>query len=87
MRTRPNRNLSTSLSRGTNAVEKITFINEAVYINKTQYFAPVTQELWTFQIGGYQPLEKYLKDRKGQTLSQSEVDNYLRIVDALTQAF
>lgn len=85
MRTHPGRNLSTNLSRGTNAVEKITFKNGAVYINKTQYFAPVSQELWSFQIGGYQPLEKYLKDRKGQVLSQGEVENYLRIVDALIQ--
>ncbi len=34
---------------------------ERVYTNKTQYFAPAPLELWEYQIGGYQVLEKWLR--------------------------
>lgn len=44
-------------------------------INATQYFAPLCPEVFAFRVGGYQPLEKYLKDRKGRTLSLSEIEN------------
>lgn len=40
-----------------------------VYINKTQYFDNVPEVAWTFYIGGYQPAQKWLKDRKGRELS------------------
>lgn len=37
---------------------------ERVWINKAQYFAPVTPEVWEYRIGGYQVCEKWLKDRR-----------------------
>ncbi len=40
-----------------------------LYINKTQYFSPVPQDVWEFHIGGYQVPDKYLKSRKGRALS------------------
>ena len=40
-----------------------------VYINKAQYFEGIDREVWEFHIGGYQVLQKWLKDRKGRTLS------------------
>jgi hypothetical protein len=35
-----------------------------VFINETQYFANVPKNVWEFYIGGYQPAQKWLKDRK-----------------------
>jgi len=55
---------------GNNAVDKIRFdsaapdVNGKVYINDTQYFANVPEVAWNFYIGGYQPAQKWLKDRK-----------------------
>ncbi|MEO7636394.1 MAG: type ISP restriction/modification enzyme, partial [Sphingomicrobium sp.] len=40
-----------------------------VHINKDQYFADVPEIAWGFHIGGYQPARKWLKDRRGRTLS------------------
>ena len=37
-----------------------------VWINKTQYFADIPQEAWKLYVGGYQPAQKWLKDRKGR---------------------
>ena len=54
-----------------------------VYINDTQYFDNVTQEDFEFFIGGYQPAQKWLKDRKGRALSRDDLRHYQRIVLAL----
>jgi len=54
-----------------------------VYINKTQYFSPVPQEVWEFHVGGYQVCHKWLKDRKGRTLTAEDIAHYGRIVAAL----
>jgi len=40
-----------------------------VYINAEQYFEAVSPSVWAFQVGGYQVLYKWLKDRKGRTLA------------------
>ena len=47
----------------------------AIAINKTQIFKPVPQAVWDFHIGGYQVLDKYLKSRKGRTLSLDEINH------------
>ena len=45
--------------------------NERVYINDQKYFVNVTSEVWNYQIGGYQVMEKYLKDRKGRQMDDA----------------
>jgi len=57
----------------------------AVFINETQYFADVPSEAWDFYIGGYQPARKWLKDRKGRTLSFEDILHYQKIIVALTE--
>jgi len=54
-----------------------------VYINEAQFFEDVPPEVWEYQIGGYQVCRKWLKDRKGRTLSLDEIKTYCRIVTAL----
>ena len=56
-----------------------------VYINMTQYFDDVEPETWSFTVGGYQVCEKWLKDRKGRTLSYDDTAHYSKIVAALTR--
>ena len=43
----------------------------------------MSPQAWSFPIGGYQPAERWLKDRKGQTLSYEDKETYARIVSAL----
>lgn len=40
-----------------------------VYINEEQYFEGVEPDVWRFHVGGYQVCKKWLKDRKGRTLT------------------
>ena len=57
----------------------------AVYINDTQYFADVPNSAWEFYIGGYQPAQKWLKDRKGRTLVFEDILHYQKIIVALAE--
>jgi predicted helicase len=56
-----------------------------VYINDTQYFAMVPKRAWDFYIGGYQPAQKWLKDRKDRELSFDDIVHYQRIIVALAE--
>lgn len=56
-----------------------------VWINDKQYFGNVPESVWEFYIGGYQPAQKWLKDRKGRTLSFDEIKHYLHIIHALEE--
>jgi len=56
---------------------------ERVCINATQYFAPVPPELWQYRIGGYQVLQKWLKDRRERRLTLDEIRTYCRVVTAI----
>ncbi len=56
-----------------------------VYINETQYFANVPQVEWNFYIGGYQPAQKWLKDRKERELSYEDILHYQKIIVALSE--
>jgi predicted helicase len=56
-----------------------------IFINQTQYFANVPQLAWEFYIGGYQPAQKWLKDRKGRTLDFEDILHYQKIIVALTK--
>ncbi len=48
-------------------------------------FKGVPEEVWDFHIGGYQVCHKWLKDRKGRTLSDGDIAHYQKIVVALAE--
>ncbi len=70
---------------GDNVVEKPALKDGKVWINKTQYFADAPEISWGFYIGGYQPAQKWLKDRKGRALSFDDVKHYQRILKILSE--
>jgi len=56
-----------------------------VWINDEQHFANVPQVAWEFYIGGYQPAQKWLKDRKGRELQIEDILHYQKIIVALSE--
>ena len=72
---------------GSNTVDKVSYDekNRRAYINKTQYFEGVPPEVWNFHIGGYQVAHKWLKDRKGRTLTYDELTHYQKVIVALKE--
>jgi predicted helicase len=74
---------------GDNAVTEVTYqpTEQRVYINKNRYFEGIALDVWEFKIGGYQVLDKWLKDRKKakRTLSFDDVLHYQKVVVALKE--
>ena len=70
---------------GDNLIEKIEYKDGNIYINEEQYFANVPEVAWNFYIGGYQPAQKWLKDRKGDVLTFEDVLHYQKIIVALNE--
>jgi predicted helicase len=70
-----------------NTVEKVTYDDNSqrVCINKTQYFEGIPLGVWDFHIGGYQVCQKWLKDRKGRTLTYDELTHYQKVIVALKE--
>lgn len=68
---------------GNNVIEKVRFDREKsrVFINKTQFFSHVESDQWEFNFGGYNVLEKWLKDRQGRKLSHLDISEYEKIIE------
>lgn len=68
---------------GDNIVTKLSYEEGKVYINDKQYFDKVPEAAWNFYIGGYQPAQKWLKDRKEKELAFEDIKHYQKIINAL----
>jgi len=85
---KPNKHLTRFVGSNLNPeVEKVTWSLGTVWLNRAQTtgFAGVQESVWNFHIGGYQVCEKWLKDRKGRTLSQDDIAHYQKVVVALSE--
>ena len=85
LRELPRKKLGDYHGKGDHTVQAVRYTAQenSIWINKTQFFKPVSQDVWDFHIGGYQVLDKYLKSRKGRTLSLDEINQVSAIADSL----
>ncbi|MCQ2167185.1 MAG: DNA methyltransferase [Bacteroidales bacterium] len=77
--------ITTFPEAGSQKVERSEWSEGKIWINSIQYFGNVPEAAWDFYIGGYQPAQKWLKDRKGYTLSFDDIKHYIFIIHALTE--
>lgn len=80
-----NQLITTYPTDGSNVVEKPVYKDRNVFINKDQYFGNVPEVAWNFWIGGYQPAQKWLKDRKSRALTNTDIEHYQKMIVALTE--
>jgi predicted helicase len=73
--------------KGSDKVEKLRYdeTTRRVYINSQKYFEKVEKEIWEYHIGGYRVCDKWLKDRKGRTLTLDDIRHYSQIVTAIAK--
>ena len=78
--------------KGDNIVDKIKWETidpvkqlGKVHINAQQCFDKVPATAWDFYIGGYQPAQKWLKDRKGIALTADDIRHWQKIIVALVE--
>ena len=70
---------------GTDQLTKVKFDGRKIYINDTQYFNGISDEVWNFYIGGYQVLDKWLKSRKGEKLTYTEIGIFIQIASIISE--
>ena len=80
-----NKFITTYPESGDDIVEKVRYENGKTFINTKQYFGKVPDIAWNFYIGGYQPAQKWLKDRKGRNLTNEDIEHYQKMIVALTE--
>ncbi|MDP2682540.1 MAG: type ISP restriction/modification enzyme [Deltaproteobacteria bacterium] len=68
---------------GTNKIEKLGYEKGKLYINNDQYFEGIAPEVYEYQVGGYQVCEKWLKDRKGKSLSLDDIKHYCMVATSI----
>lgn len=56
-----------------------------LWINSNQYFDNVPMNAWDFFIGGYQPAQKWLKDRYQTKLSFDDIRHYQKMISAIVE--
>ncbi|MCX6640939.1 MAG: N-6 DNA methylase [bacterium] len=71
--------------KGEDKIEYVKYSDKKVYIHDFKYFEGIKPEVWDYHVGGYQVCRKWLKDRKGRTLTMDEIMTYCRIVTALAK--
>jgi hypothetical protein len=79
--------VSTYIGSANPEIEKVSHASDTVWLDKAQTrgFRGVPEAVWKFQIGGYQVCDKWLKDRRGRTLSKDDIAHYQKIVVALSE--
>ena len=76
---------NTGFNDGNNIVEQYKYNSERINVNKSQFFNHIKNEYWEFSIGGYQPLQKWLKDRKGRKLTENDIIHFEKIIYGIEQ--
>lgn len=77
------------LGRGDNVIKKISYKNERVFINNSQYFTNITNDIFEFCFAGYHGLNKWFKDRKGMRLTEEDISHVIKVYNIfnLTEEF
>ncbi len=68
-------------------VESVKYKDKKIWFNKTAYFDNVPEAVWKYEIGGYQVLDKWLKERKkhGCTLTGNDLRHFMNICNSLNE--
>jgi len=70
---------------GNHNITKIIHKQNKVYINDNQYFDNISEEIWNYSIGAYQPARTWLKYRADTELSYDDIEHYKKIIFILSQ--
>ena len=73
------------LGNGDNTVSCYRYANGKAYINRTQYFTNIREDIWDFCFAGYHGLQKWLKDRQQHVLSASDIEHVITVFNVFDQ--
>lgn len=82
------RNVTTNFDvEGSNKVDFVRYRDEKAFINESQYFEPITKDVWAYDVGNYLVLDKWLKGRKGRRLDNAEIEHFRQMVEVIKRTF
>jgi hypothetical protein len=69
-------------------IGKCRWTSDSLFLGEDQSirFVGLSKDIWEFHYGGYQVLNKWLKDRRGEVLTEEMVQTILSICDRLGQS-
>jgi predicted helicase len=70
---------------GSDVIDRVDFNEGKVFINDNQYFGKVDKNAWDFYVGGYQPAQRWLKERIGRKLQNQDIEHYQKMIKALLE--
>lgn len=74
------------LGTGDRIISGVHFSDNKVYINRTQYFSNVREDLWNSCFAGYHGLQKWFKDRRQSTISDAEIQHVITVFNVFDQS-
>lgn len=77
--------VTTYPENGDNTVVYTKFTDGKLWINDRQYFGNISARTWNFTVGGNQPAQQWIKNRKGSRLTNTELDHYQKIIVWITE--
>jgi len=79
----PNHSVGLPMGLGNTFVTNINYKDNRLFYNDTNYFENVSEDVFNFKIGGYQIVEKYLKERKNRKLENNEITRVEEIINII----
>ena len=64
-------------------ITSISLKDGSAFINKSSHFVGVDERMWKYTIGGYQPCQRWLKDRKGRVLDEADILAYRKLLHSV----
>ena len=74
------------IGTGDNVVSSVQLRNNRAYINRTQYFSNIREDLWDFCFAGYHGLQKWFKDRRQKALSSDDIQHVIDVFNVFDQS-
>jgi len=74
------------MGTGDYVISGVRFQDNKVYINRSQYFTNIREDLWDFSFAGYHGLQKWFKDRRQQRLSESDIQHVINVFNVFDQS-
>ncbi len=79
----PNQKVGLSMGKGSREISKIQYISNKLYYNETNYFDNISEQVFNYKIGGYQVVERFLKERKHRKLENNEIETLENIINVI----
>ena len=64
----------------TNKIEKVSFSNNKLFFNQSDFFDNISQDMFDFKIGASQPLKNWLEARKGDSFDKPMLEQFLNVI-------